>query len=244
VSLPLTENLLMRALPEAAVTELGRHAEIVELPLSLRLFDAGESRTVFFPLDGVISLIRNLEDGSSVEVAMVGREGMASVTSLLGVPENMLEGLVQGRGYVARIGTAAVHAVMESNAAARAVFHRYLATYIGGVAQLAACNRLHVIVQRLAHWLLLLHDRVGCDEMSVTQEFLSRMLAARRAGINEAVHQLARSGAIEHSRNRVRVLGRKLLEEQSCECYRTSVEEYLRALGFAPVAKGRCAEID
>jgi len=70
------------------------------------------------------------------------------------------------------------------------------------------------------------------------------MLAARRAGINEAVHALARSGAIEHRRNRVKVLDRKLLEEQSCECYRTSVEEYQRALGFAPVAKGRRAEID
>ena len=244
VALPITENMLIRALPADAAAELARHAVIVELQLAERIFHADQGDAIFFPLDSVISLIRNLEDGSSVEVAMVGREGTASVTSLLGAPENAVEGLTQGRGWVARIDSAAVRSVMEHSAAARAVFHRYLATYIGSTAQLAACNRLHLIVKRLAHWLLLLHDRVGCDEMSVTQEFLSRMLASRRAGINEAVQQLARSGAIEHRRNRVHVRDRKLLEEQSCECYRTSVEEYERALGFAPIAKGRSAEID
>jgi len=244
VQLPLTENFLIRALPPDAAAELGRRATVLELPLAQRIFDAGDGEHLYFPLDSVISLLRNLEDGSSVEVAMVGREGTASVTSLLGVPENVLEGLVQGRGYVARIAAAAVRELMDRDAAARAVFHRYLATYIGSTAQLAACNRLHVIVKRLAHWLLLLHDRVGCDEMSVTQEFLSRMLAARRAGINEAMHQLVESGAIEHRRNRVYVRDRGRLEELSCECYRTSVEEYERALGFAPKAKGRRAEID
>jgi len=240
----LTENFLLRALPPDVVADLGRSTTIVELPLALRIFDAGDGEHVFFPLDAVISLIRNLEDGSSVEVAMVGREGTASVTSLLGVPENMLEGLVQGRGYVARVDAAAARAAMERSAAARAVFHRYLATYIGSTAQLAACNRLHVIVRRLAHWLLLLHDRVGGDEMSVTQEFLSRMLAARRAGINEAMQELAESAAIEHRRNRVLVKDRRRLEELSCECYQTSVDEYEHALGFAPRATGRRAEID
>src|SRR4029078_7545422 len=93
--------------------------------------------------------------------------------------------------------------------------------------------------KRLAHWLLLLHDRVGPDEMSVTQELLSRMLASRRAGNHEDNHELARLRAVEHRRNRVVVLDRRLLEEMSCECYRTAAEEYERALGFAPVAEGR-----
>jgi len=242
--LSLTENFLMRALPADVVAELGRRATVVELPLAQRIFDAGQAEHMYFPLDAVISLLRNLEDGSSVEVAMVGREGTATATSLLGVPESSVEGLVQGRGWVARVDGAAVREAMERNAAARAVFHRYVASYIGNTAQLAVCNRLHVIVKRLAHWLLLLHDRVGSDEMSVTQEFLSRMLAARRASINEAVQQLEKSGAIEHHRNRVHVTDRRRLEELSCECYRTSVEEYERALGFAPIAKGRRAEID
>ena len=242
--LELTENFLIRALPPAAAAELGKHAKVIELQLSQRIFNADNGEVIYFPLDCVISLLRNLEDGSSVEVAMVGREGTASVTSLLGVPENALEGLTQGRGWVAQIETRAVRDVMERDAAARAVFHRYLAAYIGNASQLAACNRLHVIVKRLAHWLLLLHDRVGSDEMSVTQEFLSRMLAARRAGINEAVRELAQSGAVEHGRNRVRVRDRKRLESLSCECYRVAVEEYERALGFAPIARGRRADID
>jgi CRP-like cAMP-binding protein len=240
----LSENFLIRSLPPDVAAELGRCAVVFELQLAERIFEQGSGDQLYFPLDAVISLIRNLEDGSSVEIAMVGREGTASVAALLGVPESALEGLIQGRGYTARIATAVVREAMERNAAARAVFHRYLATYLGNTAQLAACNRLHVIVQRLAHWLLLLHDRVGSDEMSVTQEFLSRMLASRRAGINQAMQELARSGAIEHRRNRVVVQDRRRLEELSCECYRTSVEEYERALGFAPVAKGRRAAID
>lgn len=240
----LTENLLIRALPAETTAELDRSATVIELQLAQRIVEAGDGKHVFFPLDAVISMIRNLEDGSSVEIAMVGREGTVSVSSLLGVPDNALEGLTQGRGYTAVVEAAVVRGVVDSNAAARAVFHHYFAAYLGGVAQLAACNRLHVIVKRLAHWLLLLHDRVGSDEMSVTQEFLSRMLASRRAGINEAIGELARSGAIEHRRNRVVVLDRRLLEELSCECYRVSVEEYERALGFAPVAKGRRAAID
>lgn len=240
----LTENFLIRALPAEVIAELGRGATVTELQLSQRNFEAGGGVHIFFPLDAVISMIRNLEDGSSVEVAMVGREGTVSVMSLLGVPDNALEGLTQGRGYAAVVDSAVVRRIVDSSAAARAVFHRYLAAYLGGIAQLAACNRLHVIVKRLAHWLLLLHDRVGRDEMSVTQEFLSRMLASRRAGINEAIQELARSGAIEHRRNRVVVLDRRLLEEMSCECYRTAAEEYERALGFAPVAKGRRAAID
>ena len=240
----LTENLLIRALPSDAIAELDRRASVIELQLAQRIFEVGDGTHIFFPLDAVISMLRNLEDGSSVEVAMVGREGTASVTTLLGVPDNSLEGLTQGRGYTAVVDSAVVRGIVDSSAAARAVFHHYFAAYLGGIAQLAACNRLHVIVKRLAHWLLLLHDRVGCGVMSVTQEFLSRMLASRRAGINEAIQELARSGAIEHSRNRVVVQDRRLLEELSCECYLVSVEEYERALGFAPVAKGRCAAID
>src|ERR1051325_4604021 len=164
--------------------------------------------------------------------------------SLLGVADNALEGLTQGRGYTAVVDATVVRGIVDSSAAARAGLHRYLPAHLSGLAQLAACNRLHGIVKRLAHWLLLLHDRVGSDEMSVTQEFLSRMLAARRAGINEAVRELAQSGAVEHGRNRVRVRDRKRLESLSCECYLVAVEEYERALGFAPIARGRRADID
>jgi CRP-like cAMP-binding protein len=240
----LTENLLIQALPPEISAELERHATVFELQLAQTVFEGEDGTSIYFPLDSVISLLRNLADGNSVEVAMVGREGLASVSSLLGVPETVIEGITQGRGFVARIDAAALRDAMQRSAAARDLFYRYFASYLAGATQLAACNRLHVIVRRLAHWLLLLHDRVGTDEMSVTQEFLSRMLGSRRAGINEAVHALEESGAIEHRRNRVRVRDRKLLEAQSCECYRTIADEYERALGFAPVAKGRTAKID
>jgi CRP-like cAMP-binding protein len=124
------------------------------------------------------------------------------------------------------------------------LLQRFIYTFHGGVSQLVACNRRHNVVERLAHWLLLLHDRVGADEMSLTHEFLSFMLATRRAGISEAMAALTEAGAIVARRNRARVVDRAKLEALSCECYRISFDEYTQILGFEPVAKRREYPVD
>jgi CRP-like cAMP-binding protein len=124
---------------------------------------------------------------------------------------------------------------MDADPALRSILLRFVYTFIAHVAQLACCNRLHVVEQRLAHWLLLLHDRTGSDEMSLTQEFLGRMLSTRRAGINAAMKALDLAGIIAHERGRVRIIDRPKLEQASCECYRAMYEDYERALGFPPV---------
>jgi len=239
-----TANLLLAAFPAEAVESVMQSARFEELRIEQRLFESATEHDVFFPLDAVISLIQNLADGSSAEVGMVGPEGVMGVNALVGVARNPQEGLTQGRGVTLRVDAATMRDVIERYAEARAVLMRYMYAHLATVSQLAACNRLHSVVQRLGHWLLLMHDRVAADEMSLTQEFLARMLASRRAGISEAVSALEDAGCIEHRRQRVRVIDRAKLEATSCECYANNVRDYQDALGFPPRAGGRRSPVD
>jgi len=233
----LRQNLLLAALPDASLEALEPRFRVFEAPVGKRLFDQGSPTDVYFPLSGVISLIRNLEDGESLEVSMIGGEGLVGINAVLGVDTNPVEGLTQGTGLVAAIAGSELRRQMEHDAELRRVLLRFTYTMVAHIAQLACCNRLHVVEQRLAHWLLLLHDRTGSDEMSLTQEFLGRMLSTRRAGINAAMKALELAGTIAHGRGSVRVLDRGKLEQASCECYRSMFDEYERALGFPPVMR-------
>ena len=240
----LTNNLLLAALGDEVLHELEPHFRFQEVQVSERIYDKQVENDVVFPLDAVISLLRELDNGEALEIGVIGAEGMAGVNALLGVPVNPHHGVVQGRGVVARIGREALARTVDEQARARGVLHPYIYAYLSYLSQLAVCNRMHLVEQRLAHWLLLLHDRVAADEMSLTQEFLAYMLGTRRAGINEAIGRLHDAGAIEHRRSRVTVLDRKKLEEMSCECYAQNLTDYEAALGFLPQSKGRKAPID
>jgi len=245
----LRQNLLLNALPDSSLETLAAHFKVFEAPIGKRIFEQDTRTAVYFPLTAVISLIRNLADGEALEVSMIGGEGVVGINAILGVDTNPVEGLTQGAGLVASIGGNELRRQMEHDAELRRILHAFVYTMIAHIAQLACCNRLHVVEQRLAHWLLLLQDRYGSDEMSLlllqdrygsdemslTQEFLGRMLSTRRAGINAAMKALELAGTIEHGRGRVRVTDRVKLEQASCECYRAMFDEYERALGFPPL---------
>jgi CRP-like cAMP-binding protein len=231
----LRQNLLLNALPEASVEALAGHFKIFEAPVGKRIFEQDTHTDVYFPLSAVVSLLRNLEGGDALEVTMIGGEGVVGVNAILGVDRNPVEGLIQGAGQVASIDGKELRRQMDDDQSLRDILQRFIYTMITHVSQLACCNRLHVVEQRLAHWLLLLHDRAGSDEMSLTQEFLGRMLSTRRAGINAAMKSLELAGTIEHERGRVRIIDRATLEQASCECYRAMFDEYEQALGFPPL---------
>jgi CRP-like cAMP-binding protein len=243
--LQLAQNLLVAAMPPESQERFESQARIDEVQVAARLFHEDEIMPyVYFPIDSVVSLTRTLKDGEMVEVGMIGAEGFMGVNAVLGVASNPHAGVCQGRGRLAVVPSEFVTAEMARDPRVNAILHRFVFAFYAGVSQLAACNRRHTVEQRLAHWLLILHDRVAADEMSLTHEFLSFMLATRRAGISEAMAALTAAGAIEPRRNRVRMLDRAKLEALSCECYRASFEEYERALGFPPVAKGRATPVD
>jgi CRP-like cAMP-binding protein len=240
----LTRNLLLAALPPDALLHLKDSFRIEERMVEENVFQPDGRTELHFPLDGVISLLRTLESGAEVEIGMVGVDGFAGINALLGVEASPHHGIIQGRGWVARIDPAVVRNEMQQDRRVSDVLLRFIHAFFAMTSQLAACNRMHLLDERLAHWLLLLADRVGAPEMSVTQEFLSRMLGARRAGINEGIRNLREAGCIEHSRNRIRITDRQRLEEQSCECYSTMRNDYERALGFPPLARGRTTDVD
>ena len=230
----LRENLLLRTLPPESLDSLARHATVVEMKESEVVFEADSGNDVFFPIGSVVSLLHEFDDGTEIEISMVGSEGLAGVNIFLGVSHSPYRGLVQGRGFAVCVPAAEFAALSSSDPSLRNLLQRYAHVMLFNASQLAACNRLHVVPERLAHWLLLLHDRADGDEMSLTQEFLARMLATRRAGINVAIRELTATGAIEHRRNRIRVADRRRLEDESCVCYRMMVDEYEKAFGFQP----------
>src|SRR5947208_13182154 len=161
----LRQNLLLNALPEASFEAVAGHFKIFETPIGKRLFDQDTRTDVYFPLTSVISLIRNLEDGDSLEVSMIGAEGLVGINAVLGVDVNPVEGLTQGEGMVASISGKELRRRMDDDPTLRNILHCFVYTTFAHVSQLACCNRLHVVEQRLAHWLLLLQDRAGSDEM-------------------------------------------------------------------------------
>lgn len=237
----LSRNLLYAALPEASREAVARMAKIVELREGESLFHAGDRNDVLFPVDSVVSLLREFADGTMIQVSMVGCDGLVDINTVLRVPLTSFHWIVQSRGLAARIQARDFMAALDRDEQLRAVMMRYANVRILYASQLAACNRQHVVTERLAYWLLLLHDRVNSDEMFVTQEFLARMLATRRAGINVAMRELRESGAILHRRNVVTVANRDLLEEQSCACYEIMLTDYEVTLGFPPLSRGRRA---
>ncbi len=213
-------NLLLDALAPDAMARLRPRLERVELPLRTRVLIADEPvEFVHFLQSGTVSMISTLEDGTTVEVGLVGAEGFVGLSVLLGAPTAPLEGLVQVAGTALRLPAAGFRAALDEVPGLRDLLLRYLDSFHVQVSQSATCNIRHRIEQRLARWLLMTHDRVGGDSFTMTQEFMSHMLGVHRPGVTLAVGALQRAGLVRHDRGTMHVLDRAGLEAAACECY-------------------------
>jgi len=220
-------NRLLRLLPPADLERLWPRLELVELSVkSVLLVPGTPVESVHFMETGTVSMIAMLDDGTQIEVGLVGPEGMAGISLLLGAPTSPLEGLVQVGGTALRLPAAAFRAVLVETPALLGLLLRYVDAFHVQVAQSAACNGRHQIEQRLARWLLMTHDRVEGDSFVMTQEFMSAMLGVRRPGVTLAIGALQRAGLVRHGRGNLRVLDRPGLEAASCECYETVRQRY------------------
>jgi CRP-like cAMP-binding protein len=225
------KNRLLAALPQEDLARFFANLQPVSLPLKEVLCDVGAAiDQVYFIEEGVASVLATMADGTSIEVGMIGREGMVGVTALLGGKVSAQYILVQVPGSALRIDAAACKAAFDQSAAVRRVMLRYTESLLDLSAQSAACNRLHSIEQRCARWLLMAHDRLRSDEMPMTHEFLSSMLGVRRAGVTETAGELQRSGLIRYHHGRLTLVDREGLEAAACECYRIDHERFLRLL--------------
>ena len=225
-------NLLLERLP---ATERGRFldgCEEVHLNYAEVLCAAGERIDhVYFPTVGFISLVMTVDAGSSLEVGLVGREGMFGIPVALGVDVSAVRAVVQGRGPALRMGAASFRKALARGCALRRAIGRYAFVHLTELAQTAACTRFHLVEARLARWLLMTQDRAQGDTFDVTHEFLAYMLGVRRVGVTKAATALQGQGLIGYRRGHVTVLDRRGLKRATCRCYKADRDAYDRVMG-------------
>jgi len=225
-------NHLLQSLSAEVYAHLQLSFEKVPLLLKEILYEVDTPIShVYFPLTGVCSMLTIMQDGSIIEIATVGNEGMIGLPVFLGGDTIPGQAIVQIPGEALRISSAAFREAFANFEPLRKQMERYTQALFVFVSQSAACNRVHDISQRCTRWLLLTHDRVETDQFPLTQEFLSQMLGVRRAGVSEVASNFQQAGIISYNRGIITILDREGLEARSCECYRIVREEFERSIG-------------
>jgi len=225
------ENHLLDALSQTERQHWMRQLEWVEMPLGQVLYESGRAiENVYFPVTAAVSLQYLAEDGTSVEFAGVGSEGMVGIASIMGSNSTPSRAVVEsaGRGY--RMKAQAIKDEFSRSHPVMLLLLRYAYTLMTQMAQTAVCNRQHTLDQQLCRWLLSYIDRLGDGEILMTQERIAGMLGVRREGVTEAALKLQRAGLISYQRGHIRVLDRAGLEKRSCRCYAVVKTEFDRLL--------------
>ena len=216
----MIENSLLAAIPGKAYRRLLGGLEPVSLKFGEVLCEPGQTiRHVYFPGASLVSLLTLADGHLALEVGLIGREGMVGVPLVLGHHVSLVRALVQGEGTALRMTSAAFLKEFRHNPLLQRELYRYIHALMAQISQTAACNRFHVVQQRLARWLLMTHDRVKSDQFRMTQEFLGHMLGVRRVGVTKAAQALQKRSLIGYSRGNITILDRKGLEAAACECY-------------------------
>lgn len=227
----IRENQILAALPADEYERLLPVMEDVQLHLGDIISLPDEPiEYVYFPHHSALSVVAMMEDGSEVEVGVIGKEGMFGLPIILGTDSTPLQTIVQLADGATRIKAELFKEELDPGGQLYRLLLSYMQAFFIQTAQTAACHRLHKLDERLARWLLMCHDRCKSDEMALTHEFLAVMLGVRRAGISEAASKLQEAGLIRYHRGHVRIVDRQGLEAVCCECYAVIKREFDRLL--------------
>ena len=226
------ENKLLAFLSDADRQRLENNSARVTVPLHEVVCDPGEPvHEVHFPLSCVFSHIIQMRDGSAVEAATVGNEGLVGLATLYDDRASIYRVVQQVEGPCLRMEATAFRRVVSESASLQNALERFAATVTYQCGRNAGCNLRHTVQQRLCRWLLMTHDRVEGDEYFLTQEDLSSMLGVRRQSVSEVAKPLQDEGGITYTRGRMKIQNRALLEQRSCECYDAIWEMYHKIMG-------------
>jgi CRP-like cAMP-binding protein len=223
---------VLAGLPRSELADILPRMELCSLEHRQMLIEANEPIPyVHFPLSGVVSLVIATVNGASVEVAMIGNEGMVGLPVLFGADTAPIGALVQVPGEALRMSAPAFREQVEVRGPLLRRLQLHAEALFFQAAQSVTCMRHHSVGQRCARWLLTAHDRVGEDAFPLTQDALSQMLGVRRASVSAAAARLQDQGLIRYRRGIMTIIDRAGLERVSCECYRIISAEYERLLG-------------
>lgn len=219
-------NRLLAALPKEAYQKLLPKLELISLIYAENIYQPDDViRHVYFPESGIISLLSAVGENSTLEVGIVGNEGMVGLPVFLGAKTSNNCAVVQGAGFALRM-TAADFLKETKNGGLPKILQHFTHSLLTQISQSAACNRFHTIESRLARWLLMTHDRMQTDEFKIIQEFLSNMLGVRREAVNKAATHLQQQQLIKYSRGNLSILNRTGLETAACRCYLIIKKDY------------------
>jgi CRP-like cAMP-binding protein len=214
------ENAVLLALPRGEYDAVLPKLEFVRLKLHQVIHEAGETlRSAYFCNSGMFSVLNVMPDGKSVEVGLIGKEGFSGTPLVAGFRTSHTRTVVQAEANAFRIDAEALRALLPRCPKLEHQLNRFAQLLAVQVTQVAACNRLHEVNERLARWLLMTQDRVGSKHLPLTQEFLAQMLGTRRSSVTVSAGTLQKAGLISYTRGNVTILDRHNLEEASCDCY-------------------------
>ena len=213
-------NKILLAIPDAEFHAIRPHLEYIVFPRHHTLHEPNEKpHFVYFPNDGLLSLVVVTENGKTVEAGIVGKEGIVGLASAVGLTKSPLREIVQIAGEGFRIAVVVLQNTLRSTPQLQMALSRYAVLHGLQVSQTAACNRLHDTEQRLARWLLMTQDRVDSGILGITHDFLATMLGTDRPSVSLVAGRLQNMQLIKYTRGSVRILNRKKLESCACECY-------------------------
>lgn len=222
-------NLLLASLSSESRDLLMSKAVAVPLPLRMSLYEAEQTPPyAYFPTLGIASVVTVMGNGSTAEVGLIGNEGVVGAVHLLGSLPVSTRCFIQLEGTGLRVPMAELKKAFRSSEEIRARILEFVQEQALSVSQLAACQRLHEAEARLARWLLMAQDRTRNHMLDFTQEFLAMMLGAQRTTVTMVAGAMQRSGLIEYSRGRVKILDRGNLEEAACDCYQVTKRLYAK----------------
>jgi CRP-like cAMP-binding protein len=223
------KNRILACLPKEEISVLEPHLVLIDLPRRYMLHEAGQKVSfAYFLEEGLASVVVMLEDGGTVEVGVVGREGMAGLPIIMDTDRIPCQTFIQMAGSGYRLKANVLRENFERLPQLRKMLLRYLQLHLVQASQTAACNRMHEVEERMARWLLICQDRVNSSSINLTHEFLAQMLGSRRSSVTIAAGLLHRSGLIDYSRGQVTICDKEGLKKAACECYRAIHEEQTR----------------
>jgi CRP-like cAMP-binding protein len=224
-----TSNRLLAALDSAGYQHFFSRLERVSLPQGEVVYEIGDDIDyVYFPESAVFSMLCMMENGDTVEVGPVGREGMVGLNIFFGANKTPTQLIVHAAGDAQRVSSELLKRELRSERDRLPhLLFRYTQMLLSMTGQSSACNKLHSMEQHLAKWLLLMHDYVG-DELLLTHDLIALTLGVRRAGITGAALHFKEAGLIDYRRGHIQILNRQGLEARACECYKVIRSEYER----------------